>query len=253
MNLLYKSLFLDKIFSFPCYINYRIGKYAFEKPFRLADDRNKETLITAVNIKLLDCTSSSVIVMNFDDIIMFCIQHEDDKQKCEEELQKTIVENKNIFSKFKFLKGERMHDLFFRTDVEDTKEAHLKHVLLLDLAHLDGLSDYDRLLNNDEKMLDDFRNGWYQFIIGRYNEIVDSLNEELKNTKDESIISDLQSIKSILEGIPQEAKNNLLTKNTLDEIMDYWPTLLLPRVDFRLNVFNEPPNWKFKLKTVNNP
>lgn len=254
MNLLYKSLFLDKIVAFPCYINYKIGNYTFEKPFRFADDRDKESLLEAINIKLLDCMSSSVVVMNFENIIMFYIQYENDKEKCEEEFKKTISENKQILSKFKFLKGVPMHDLFFRTDIEEDKELRLKHMLLLDLAHLDGLGDYDRLLSNDGNIIEDFRKGWHKFIIGKYNEITGSLDEELKSTKDESIITDLQSIKSILESVPKEAENDLQSKKTLDEIMDYWPTLLLPKVDFKLGIFDEaPPNWDFKLKPVNNP
>ena len=134
MNLLYKSLFLDKIFSFPCYINYSCSKYSFEKPFRLADDRNRGMLLKSINIKLIDCTTDSVIVLNFDDIIMFHIQHENDIEKCEEELQKTIDDNKKLFSKFKFLKGGQMYDLFFRSDVDESKEIRLKNMLLLDLA-----------------------------------------------------------------------------------------------------------------------
>ena len=45
-----------------------------------------------------------------------------------------------------------------------------------------------------------------------------------------------------------------ISKNTIEEIMDYWPTLLLPKVEFKLDAFDEPPpNWKFKLKAVNVP
>ena len=254
MNLLYKSLFLDKISIFPCYISYRNSKYTFEKPFRCADDRNKETLMKAVNIKLFDCTSSSVVVMNFGDIDMFYIRHECDMKKCEKELEKTITENQKIFFKFRFLKGPQMHDLFFRTDLEETKEIRLRNMLLLDLSHLDSLNDYDRLVSNDKSVIQDFRNGWHKFILDKYNEIIGSLVEESKNIKDESIVSELESIKEIIGCIPKEAENELLTKNTIEEIMDYWPTLLLPKVEFKLDAFDEPPpNWKFKLKAVNVP
>jgi hypothetical protein len=209
-------------------------------------------LLKSINIKLIDCTTDSVIVLNFDDIIMFHIQHENDIEKCEEELQKTIDDNKKLFSKFKFLKGGQMYDLFFRSDVDESKEIRLKNMLLLDLAHLDGLDDYDRLVNNDKSVIQDFRNGWHEFIVNKYNEIIGSLDKESNDIDDESIKSELQSIKEILGCIPEESKKELLTKNTIEEIMDYWPTLLLPKVDFKLTAFDDPPpKWQFKLNSLN--
>lgn len=252
MNLLYKSLFLEKISAYPCYIEYKTSKYSFEKPFRFADDRDIPTLVKSDNIKLIDCTSGLVISLNFDDILMFHIDYEDDKKKCEEELQKTIDKNKRLFSKFKFLSGIPMYNLFFRSDIEESKESRLKNMLLLDLAHVSGLDDYDRLVSNDESIIQDLRNGWHTFIVNKYHEITGSLDEEAKSANDESIVAELQSIKEILGCIPKEAESELLTKKSIKEIMDYWPTLLLPKVDFSLDVFNEVTlDFNFKLKPVN--
>jgi len=251
MNSLYKSVFLDKISKFPCYISYKVGKYSFEKPFRITDYRSLETLMESPNVKLLDCTTNSLILMDFDDILMFYIRHEDDRGKCEEELQKTLTDNKNTFSKFKFLSGLSMYDLFFRNDIEESRDTRLRNMLLLDLAHIDSLEDYDRLLSNDESMIKDFRNGWYQFIVNKYNEITGSLDEEVNNANDESVVLELQSIKEILECIPKEAEKELSTKKSIEEIMDYWPTLLLPKVNFELDTFDFKPKLDFKLKRVN--
>lgn len=254
MDSLYKSLFLEKISTYPCYIEYKSSKYSFEKPFKFADSRDMPTLVKSDNIKLLDCTSGLTIALNFDDILMFYINHEDDKKKCEEELQKTIDKNKRIFSKFRFLKGIPMYNLFFRSDVDETRETRLKNMLLLDLAHVDGLEDYDRLLGNDESIIQDLRNGWHTFIVNKYNEIISSLDEEAKNAKDDSVVLELNSIKEILGCIPKEAKSELLTKKSIKEIMDYWPTLLLPKIDFSLEAFDDAVmDFDFKLKSVNDP
>lgn len=242
---------MEKITRFPCYINYKRSKYSFEKPFRFADVRSMQMLMESPDVKLLDCMTNSTMFMNFDDIIMFHIQYEDDRGKCEEELQKTISENSTLLSKFKFLKGAPMYDLFFRSDVEESRDTRLRNMLLLDLAHIDTLEDYDRLLSNDESMIKDFRHGWYQFIVNKYNEITGSLDEEVSNAKDESVVLELQSIKEILECIPKEAENELNTKKSIEEIMDYWPTLLLPKVDFGLDAFDFKPKLDFKLKHVN--
>ena len=52
---------------------------------------------------------------------------------------------------------------------------------------------------------------------------------EIPNAQDESILTELNSIKKLLSVDLSENYNHISTLNSYDKIYDFWPTLLLPR------------------------
>jgi hypothetical protein len=66
-------------------------------------------------------------------------------------------------------------------------------------------------------------------MIEKYNQTISLIDEEIKITNDESTKEELESIKSILQFIPNESKEELSHKVTYKDVVGYWPTLLLPK------------------------
>ena len=228
MNELYKSLFIEKISSFVCFIKYRSHIYTFEKPFFLDKNLGQPLLQDSV-INLIDGTTNKPFLMHFDDILMFHIQHENNPQKSLEEFSKTLADNNVIFSQFKFLKPRRLHDLFFRTDLEEQKPQKIRNIKILDTLYLDDLDDYTKLFNGDGEIINQLKSVWQSQITKKLNDTLSSLDEEIKNASDESVVEELQAIKDILSIIPKESEEELSKRKTIEGVLEYWPTLLLPR------------------------
>lgn len=228
MNQLYKSLFIEKISSFVCFIKYRNQSYTFERPFRIGV--NAEPLIQSSAINLIDCTTNTLFTMYFDDILMFHTKHENDIPKSNEELSKLIVDNEKIFSQLKFLKGKCLYDLFFRSDFDESRFEKIRNIRILDALQLDELDDYTKLIKNDKSVIEMLKTFWYSKIMERYNSVVKSLNEEFSIATDD-IAVELNDIKNIITIIPKDVERELSNRHTRDEILSYWPLLLLPRPD----------------------
>lgn len=180
-------------------------------------------------INLIDGTTNQPFLMHFNDLLMFYIQHENDQQKSHEEFSKFLTNNEKTFTQFKFLKPRRLHDLFFRTDIEEDKKLRIRNIKILDVLQLDDLDDYTKLFRGDEEMINKLRVVWQSQITSKLNDTISSLNEEIKNSGDESITSELESIKEILGIIPKDSETELAKRKTIETIIEYWPTLLLPR------------------------
>jgi len=182
-------------------------------------------------ISLIDCTTNKQYFMHFDDILMFHTKHENDISKSDEELSKLLVNNQKIFSRLKFLKGRNLYDLFFRSDFDESRFEKIKNIQLLDALQLDDLDDYTKLIKNDKSIIEVIRVFWYSKIMERYDSVVKSLNEEFSVAADDNIAVELNDIKNIITIIPKEAEKELSNRHTRDEILSYWPLLLLPRPD----------------------
>lgn len=239
MNPLYKSLFIEKISSHICFVRYKNSAYAFERPFKFGDNSDVSSLMQSPNIKLIDCLTETPFTLYFDDLLMFHIQHENDKEKSKESLQEKLEQFRNTSSQLKFIRGRRLQDLYFRSDVEEEKNYRIRNLKILDSLELDELDDYTKLLNNDSTIIPKLKEFWHLQILEKFNKTIESLDEEIKNTTDESIKSELQSIKDILSAIPKNSVEELSKKTTYEEVIEYWPTLLLPRPVI-FDIYREP-------------
>ena len=77
MNELYKSLFIEKITKFVCFIKYRSDRYESEKPFRLGENPFQNQNF----VNLIDYTTNESATLHFSDILMFHTKYENDEQK----------------------------------------------------------------------------------------------------------------------------------------------------------------------------
>ena len=230
---LYKKLFIEKISKHACFVKYKVGGVSFEKPFKLAiknpSNDDLQTILDSPSINLIDCVSGSPFTLYFNDLLMFYIQHEGDVEKSEQKLKETLDEYQSIFSQLKHLKGEKLHNLFFRADVNSSKNIKIKNIKILDSLKLDELDDYIKLTDDNEGVVNKLRDYWKSLIVERYNNTIKSIDDEIAGISDESIKLELQSIKDILGSITNDCDVELPTKKTVSEILEYWPTLLLPR------------------------
>jgi hypothetical protein len=230
MNQLYKTLFVSKIREYICFIKYKSGSYSFERPFKLGSGSG-QLVPESPFINLIDCVTNTEKVLSFDDILMFYIQHENDKTLSEKMLQETVSSYNKVLSKMTFLTNEQFYDLFFRSDIEESQKNRIKNIRILDYVQMGGVDDYEKLRKNDPEIVNRFKQIWKSLILERYNSTVQSLNAEITGATDESVITELNSIKDILGFIPQEVEKDINEKTTVQDILDYWPTLLLPKLD----------------------
>lgn len=225
MNELYKSLFVEKISKFICFIKYKSGRYEFEKPFQLGENPFPNPSV----INLIDYTTKEPVSLYFDDILMFYTKYENDIQQSVLECERIVSEYRNIFSSFKFLKGRALHDLFFRVDICESQVVRVRNLKLLDELQLNTMEDYENLLNGEKTVMDILKKFWHSKIMERYNNIISSLSNEESNVQENSFIEELKNIKKLIQTIPTEVKESLENLNTYEEVLYYWPPLLLPR------------------------
>lgn len=228
MNGLYKSLIVEKLSTHICHIRYKSGIYSFEKPFKLADNRQLYEIYESDFIILLDCVTNNTVTLYFDDILMFRIDHEGNQEESQKALQSELEEYQKVFGEFKFLRSQRLHELFFRTDYEEPKKTRIRNLKIMDGLQLDSLDDYTSFLLNKPEIVERLRKVWLNLILAKYNDTVKSIDEEIKGAN-EDVVTELQAIKDILASIQKEAEDELATKKTCEEVLTYWPTLLLPR------------------------
>jgi hypothetical protein len=225
MNELYKSLFIEKISKFVCFIKYKNGRYEFEKPFQLGENPFQNPNV----INLIDYTTKEPVSLYFDDILMFYTKYENDIQQSVAECERIVSEYRNIFSSFKFLKGRALHDLFFRVDICESQVVRFRNLKILDSLQLNTMEDYEHLLNGEKTVMDILKKFWYSKIMERYNTIISSLSNEESTAQENSFIEELKNIKKLIQTIPSDVEKSLELLNTYEDVLYYWPPLLLPR------------------------
>jgi hypothetical protein len=229
MSLVYKKTLLETLSKHIVWLHYKNGDYIFDRPFRLESTSSSdklESLMKSNSIDLIDCITHSPKTINFSDIIMFY-----NKNVSVEELQKQIdLSYSEEYKKYNFLKGKKLNDLLCVTPKNTLGDLDKKLIIrILDLIKRDDVYDYFAIKNNDKETMECLKKEWYNLILEKYNQTISSIDEEITN--DESVKEELESIKSILQFIPNESKEELSHKITYKDIVGYWPILLLPKPD----------------------
>lgn len=237
MQRLYKKILVEKLLRFVCDIRYKVGPYSFEKPFRLAPGQTEDFLMESDSVKLVCLLDNDIQTFKFDDIEMFGVK----ETLTDEELENRLNRYKQFFSIFKNLKGKTLQDLFFRVDISENCYERLRHMRMMDALQLSHVDEYTLLTNNDAKLVNDLRELWQKLITEKYQQTIKALSEEKTASDDPSIVEELSTIEDILKSAPDEAKEELQKRTTIESVVEYWPTLLLPRstvfwVDKRVNV-----------------
>tara|TARA_R110000868_G_scaffold195048_4_gene440736 strand:- start:2629 stop:3276 length:648 start_codon:yes stop_codon:yes gene_type:complete len=129
---------------------------------------------------------------------------------------KSFLINKNDISEFvNFLSG----------DLSLIDSALIK---LFNISYLNNFEEFLKLQNNDIQIINDVKESWYNLILNKCGECVSNIDNEIKNTTDTSIISELNNIKEVLGKIPSESLNILNSIKSHKELIDSWPLLLKP-------------------------
>jgi hypothetical protein len=229
MSLIYKKTLIETLSKHIVWLHYKNGDHIFDRPFKLESipsSEKLESLMAANSIDLIDCITHSPKTIDFSDIIMFY-----NKNVPVDELQKQINLSYNEeYKKYNFLKGKKLNDLLCVTFKNISGDLDKRLVIkILDLIKRDDIYDYFSLKNNDSEIISCFKDAWYGLMFEKYNQTISLIDEEIKITNDESTKEELESIKSILQFIPNESKEELSHKVTYKDVVGYWPTLLLPK------------------------
>ena len=222
-----KNILIDKLKSkFICFMIYNDGVDTFEKPFKFSSVKNSQ-------LSLLNCVTNKLENLKIDSIVNFKILHDenlDDSNKLSNEIINLYQKNSTIYD---FINGDKYYSLVFNIKCVENKNI----IPVLNCLRSTDINDYEKFNNNDLDILIVIKQRIKSEILKRYDEVISSLDEEYNKTTDQSIKDEINAIKNVLLSIPGEVEVELESKVKYDDIITYWPTLLLPRVNLKFPVF----------------
>lgn len=229
-----KNILVEKLQAgFPCTIRYETDSGLYEKPFKLG--RNSDDLKTLSQVNLINYFTNERETINFSDITIFSIPNIDNLDSAIEHADDLAEKYKAASTKFDFINGDIFYSLVFNVDViENTpvlrpSEGDINVLSFLNLIRSADIEDYRRVVRGEYPVLQRLRVAWKQLILKKYENVLQSLDQEALATDDPAIKQEIESIKDIVKTIPSDIDAELATKETYEEIKSYWPTLLLPR------------------------
>ena len=203
-------------------IKYTDGKNTFKAPFTLLDEYTDGNLpsndnianITAWSIaeeKFIDIPCENILVTIIDGNVTEPEKvNKIAKEKIEEE--KTIITNSAVLSKDK--------KLLYR---EDIKAAHVS------IADKFNITNINYVINQTKTAVDKIKKGMKQEMLKCRDKSILTLENEITKAEDNSeLVADLNSMKNVLEDIENKIDNELADLTTIDQLTDYWPSVLLP-------------------------
>ncbi len=113
---------------------------------------------------------------------------------------------------------DRYKTLFFRPDLTGEQMA---------LCVVFEIENIDDLHNKDVSSV---KTVWLDLIRRYRNTALMFLDSELEGEGDSETVQEIEAVKQLLRDIPQD--NTLNEFNTIDEVISFWPVLLLPAPDF---------------------
>ena len=96
------------------------------------------------------------------------------------------------------------------------------------MFELDNIDD----LKNDTCDIDACKQKWINKIVTQIGHALENLEEEettARREHDDEGIEEIVMIKELINNIPAQAEQELCDCNTLHEVIEYWPPLLLPK------------------------
>lgn len=224
-NVIFNRIFsnsLNRIY----FIKYKTVDGIFDRPFTFI---NMNDLI----INLADCMFNQPMTIKTSDIQSVKILHEDDVELSKVKSQEEIDKYKEVISVCDNMNNDILSQLLFRVDVIENERSRFLSLKCFNLMKSNSISEYIGLANNTKEMVDKFKTVWLSKIVEKRDQVVTSIDVELTQTQDESIISELNVIKDMLvTASKDDVESNLLEKNTYLEVIGYWPTLLQPGLEF---------------------
>lgn len=105
----------------------------------------------------------------------------------------------------------------------------LKHpsIKLMAVLGLTEYTDWLEIKKESPAILSSLKDNWKRLIKNRCQESLNSIQKEMESA-DPSVAAELNSIKGVLETIPNEADKAIDAANNLDEVIKAWPMLLNP-------------------------
>ena len=208
------------------FIRYKTDVGVLDKPVVV-------TKIDEKSVSVKDCIFNQDVTINFSDIQRVRILHEDDKSLSIVKSQEEIDKYKEVISVCDNMNNDILSQLLFRVDVIENERSRFLSLKCFNLMKSNSISEYIGLTNNTKEMVDKFKTVWLSKIVEKRDQLVTSIDVELTQTQDESIISELNVIKDMLvTASKDDVESNLLEKNTYLEVIGYWPTLLQPGLEF---------------------
>ena len=208
------DILVDKLTDgFICIVKYKDGNSVLSKPYKNILDLTSEKIILT-NYVINESES-----INISNIIGITIHHID------------VIESNNLVDKLIESNYDKKLTFIYGKDIMFNERClYDKNILkVLNLIKSINIDDYDKLLTSDYDMISILKLKIKEEILIRYNETLNSIDEEIESTTDQSIKDELSSIKTILMDIPNEIDFNLTNKILYKDIISYWPTLLLPK------------------------
>ena len=203
-------------------IKYTDGKNTFKAPFTLLDEyidgnlpSNDNTAnVTAWSIveeKFIDIPCKNVLATVIDGKVTEPEKViKTAKEKIEEE--KTIIANSSALSKD--------NKLLYR---EDIKAVHVA------IADKFNITNINYVINQSKTAVDKIKKSMKQEMLRCRDKSILTIENEITKAGDNSeLVADLNSMKTILEDVENEIDNELANKTTFDELINCWPSVLLP-------------------------
>ena len=229
-----KNILVQKLQEgFPCTIRYETDSGLYEKLFK--SGRNSDDLFSQSHVNLINYFTGERETINFSDVSIFSVPNIDDLSSAIQHADDLAARYKKASTQFDFIKGDIFYGLVFNVDViENTPilrptPGEINILSFLNLIRSADIEDYRSVIRGEYPVLQRLRGAWKQLILKKYNDVLRSLDEEAEATSDQSIKQEIESIKDIVKTIPADIDSELSTKSTYEQIISYWPTLLLPR------------------------
>lgn len=229
-----KKILVEKLQSgFPCTIRYRLGTSEYEKPFKLGS--NNDDLLSSSQVNLVNYITNEHETVDFANISIFSIPHIDDLNSSIAYVDDLAEQYHKASTEFDFIRGDIFYQLVFNVDVIENshilKPVHgeVNPITYLNLIRSTNIEDHRKLKRGEYAALERLKGGWKTLILKKYNVVLESLDKEIVATDDQNIKQEIEAIKDIIKTIPSDIGGDLAEKKTYEEIIAYWPTLLLPR------------------------
>lgn len=203
-------------------IKYTDGKNTFKAPFTLLDeyingalpsndDLANVTAWSIVDEKFVDIPCENILVTIIDGKVT---EPEKVNKAAKEKIKQenAAISNSSILSKDK--------KLIYR---EDIKAAHIS------IADKFNITNINYVINQTKSAIDKIKKGMKQEMLKCRDTSISTVKDEISKAGDNSeLVTDLNSMKTVLENIENKIDNELADITTIDQLTDYWPSVLLP-------------------------
>ena len=218
---------LDQLDKYIVFIQYEYNGHVIKRPYTLNRGflKNRKPSSSNTDSRILevwDMIDSKFVTVNGDDIVCSGVEYLDDLDESWARSNRVIGRD---IEKIKELDSGNMPDfinVYCRLDVDDDE------IKLANVFDLDNIDD----LKNDTCDLDACKQKWINKIETQIGHALENLEEEeivARQEHDDEGIEEIVMIRELINNVSAEAKQEMAHCTTLHEVIEYWPTLLLPK------------------------